>query len=182
VTAKGGGAFVDLPTVVLVNEFSASAAELLAGALQDPKRASVVGANSFGKGSVQTILDLPGGAGLRLTTARYYTPSGHSLQAEGIHPDVRVELCRDPSLSGIAIPHESNLEGHISALGASSRAAPTGPLFKEPDDVCSAPPQPREPGPDGAEARNVPRNPSTGRDFALRIGYESLKNALAAAK
>jgi carboxyl-terminal processing protease len=175
VKAKGGGAFVDVPTVVLVNEFSASAAELLAGALQDPTRALVVGANTFGKGSVQTIIDLPGGGGLRLTTARYYTPSGHSLQAEGIHPDVLVELNRDPSLAGIAVPHESNLEGHLSALGAASgTTAPRGPVFHEPPDAGAVPP-PREPGSDGSDARNVPKNPLTGPDFALRIAYQTLR-------
>jgi len=175
VKARSGGAFVQTPTVILVNEFSASAAELLAGALQDPKRAVVVGANTFGKGSVQTIIDLPGGGGLRLTTARYYTPSGHSLQAEGVHPDVRVELHRDPSLAGLTIPHESHLEGHISALGAGAAAtAPTGPVFREPDDAGAAPP-PREPGSDGSEARNVPRDPSTGSDYALKIAYETLR-------
>jgi carboxyl-terminal processing protease len=179
VKARAGGAFADVPTVVLVNEFSASAAELLAGALQDPKRASVVGANTFGKGSVQTILDLPGGGGLRLTTARYYTPSGHSLQAEGIHPDVRVELNRDPSLAGIAIPHESHLEGHISALGAGSgAAAPHGPIFHEPPDAGGAPPV-REPGSDGSEARNVPKNPLAGQDYALKIAYQTLRDAAA---
>ena len=79
------------PIVVLVNEYSASAAELVAGALQDNKRATVVGAPTFGKGSVQTIFDLPGGAGLRLTTMRYYTPSGRSIQAQGIQPDIVIE-------------------------------------------------------------------------------------------
>jgi carboxyl-terminal processing protease len=177
VKAKSGGAFVDVPTVVLVNEFSASAAELLAGALQDPKRATVVGANTFGKGSVQTIIDLPGGGGLRLTTARYYTPSGHSVQAEGIHPDVLVELNRDPALAGITLPHESNLEGHISALG-SVAGAPTShaPVFHEPPDAGGPPPE-REPGPDGSDAKNVPKDPLTGRDFALKIAYQTLRGA-----
>ena len=89
--ARSGGAFADIPCVALVNEYSASASELLVGALQDNKRATVVGANTFGKGSVQSILPLPNGAGLKLTTARYYTPSGHAIQADGIHPDVVIE-------------------------------------------------------------------------------------------
>ena len=89
--ARPGGAFVDLPTVALVNEWSASASELLVGALQDNHRATVVGSNTFGKGSVQSILPLPNGAGLKLTTARYYTPSGHAIQADGIHPDIVIE-------------------------------------------------------------------------------------------
>ncbi|MBW2052255.1 MAG: PDZ domain-containing protein [Deltaproteobacteria bacterium] len=81
----------DYPIVVMVNEGSASASEILAGALQDHKRALILGAKTFGKASVQTIIPFPDGSGLRLTTARYYTPSGRSIQADGIHPDVVVE-------------------------------------------------------------------------------------------
>src|SRR5262249_19240986 len=94
VKARSGGAFSGVPIVLLVNEYSASASGLVAGALQDNRRALVVGARTFGKGSVQSILSLPGGAGLKLTTARYYTPSGHAVQADGITPDVLVETSR----------------------------------------------------------------------------------------
>ena len=90
VNARPGGALVDAPTVVLVSAYTASAAELVTGALQDAKRAKVIGSQTFGKGSVQTIFELPGGAGMRLTTERYYTPAGHAVQADGIHPDVVV--------------------------------------------------------------------------------------------
>jgi carboxyl-terminal processing protease len=181
VTARGGGAFDRIPTVVLVNEYSASAAELLAGALQDQKRASVVGANTFGKGSVQTILDLPGGTGMRLTTARYYTPAGHSVQAEGIHPDVIVELNRDPAFAGLPTLHERDLEGHLAAETTSAATSKPRPVFHEPPDAGGALP-PREPGADGSVARDVPKDPSTGRDYALKIAYETLKASMAAAR
>ncbi len=78
------------PLVILVNEGSASASEIVAGAIQDHKRGVIVGTQTFGKGSVQTILPMPGGSGLRLTTARYFTPNGRSIQATGIIPDVEV--------------------------------------------------------------------------------------------
>ena len=101
--------------VVLINGGSASASEIVAGALQDHNRATLVGTRSFGKGSVQTIIPLGGGGALRLTTARYYTPSGHSIQALGIQPEVKVEeeLPKDLNKSAAGAVGEANLRGHL---------------------------------------------------------------------
>ncbi len=93
-SAKPGQWLKDVPMVVLVNSGSASASEVLAGALQDHGRALIVGEKTFGKGSVQSVLNMRNGSGIRLTTSRYYTPSGRSIQAEGIQPDVEIPSVR----------------------------------------------------------------------------------------
>src|SRR6266853_3298454 len=102
-----------LPIAVLINGGSASASEIVAGALQDHHRAVLLGTKSFGKGSVQTIIPLPGHGAMRLTTARYYTPSGRSIQAKGIEPDILVEPAKIEKVAQSGIRHEADLRGAL---------------------------------------------------------------------
>jgi carboxyl-terminal processing protease len=111
-----------VPLVVLVNEGSASASEIVAGALQDHKRATVMGAQTFGKGSVQTVRPLTHDTALKLTTARYYTPNGKSIQARGIVPDIWVDETAEGNVIGMLRTREADLDKHLT--GADEKRDP----------------------------------------------------------
>jgi len=116
--AREGDLASGLPIVVLINGGSASASEIVAGALQDHGRAIIMGTRSFGKGSVQTIIPLSGSGAMRLTTSRYYTPSGRSIQATGIEPDIEVEQARLEPLDSAVSRREEDLRGALSNEGS----------------------------------------------------------------
>lgn len=123
-TAKPDDLLDGAPIVVLVNGGSASASEIVAGALQDRKRAVIMGNRTFGKGSVQTILPVDGEAALKLTTARYYTPSGRSIQAEGIVPDIVIDRVRVEKLESadVELVKEAHLARHLGGAEAEEAA------------------------------------------------------------
>ena len=110
--SRPGDIINGLPLVVLINSGSASASEIVAGALKDHKRAVILGTRSFGKGSVQTVIPLPGHGAMRLTTARYYTPSGISIQAKGISPDIEVEVAKIEPID-FGIVREEDIRGAL---------------------------------------------------------------------
>jgi len=121
-SASPGQWLKDIPVVILVNESTASASEVLAGALQDQGRALIVGERTFGKGSVQTVLNMRNGSGIRLTTSRYYTPSGRSIQATGIQPDVEIPSI-EVNQSKNTTTREADLDHHLNVEGGNINAS-----------------------------------------------------------
>jgi carboxyl-terminal processing protease len=159
-----------VPMVVLVDAGTASASEIVAGALQDHKRATVLGAQTFGKGSVQTILPLGNNTGLKLTTARYYTPSGRSIQAKGIEPDIAVDDGRD-SPNRI---REANLEHHLNVPADTAAAKTTTAAGK--GSAATAPDVKAVPKPGGQTEALPPRlDFGSDEDFQLKQAINHLK-------
>ena len=132
--ARPGDITRGLPIVVLINSGSASASEIVAGALKDHRRAILMGTRSFGKGSVQTIVPLPGHGAMRLTTARYFTPSGVSIQSRGIEPDIEVVLARIEKVEGGPV-REEDLRGALDNGKTDSKAEKAGEAEEDPADI-----------------------------------------------
>ena len=132
--ARAGDITRGLPIVILINSGSASASEIVAGALKDHRRAILMGTRSFGKGSVQTIVPLPGHGAMRLTTARYFTPSGVSIQARGIEPDIEVVLARIEKVEGGPV-REEDLRGALDKGKADSKTADDDAADDDPADI-----------------------------------------------
>ena len=181
--ARPGDIANGLPMVVLINGGSASASEIVAGALQDHRRAVLLGTKSFGKGSVQTIMPLPGHGAMRLTTARYYTPSGHSIQAKGIQPGIVVQQARIENIDQPKGRSEADfrnaLENGEAPEGAKPRGHPAVPPAdkaapKKPDQGVQQDKRPADQKPsDPAKAAEA--KPAEQQDYQLTRALDLLR-------
>lgn len=180
--AKPGDLAAGLPIVVLINGGSASASEIVAGALQDHGRAILLGTKSFGKGSVQTIIPLSGHGAMRLTTARYYTPSGRSIQAVGIEPDILVEQARIEALkTDPNARREADLRGALDNPRAPSTTPPANAAPSRPGGAtpAGAPPAGRAPGstPEGGDVDEAaePAAETSAVDYQLARAFDLVR-------
>jgi carboxyl-terminal processing protease len=175
--AHGGDMTNGLPVVVLIDGGTASASEIVAGALQDHHRAVILGTRSFGKGSVQTIIPLPGNGAMRLTTARYFTPSGRSIQAKGIDPDITVEPAKIQTIAMGERLHEADLKGALknpdqaAAKPADAKPATPDPAGKD----ATAPKDAAPPAATGADVAAAANTSQVSEDYQLSRALDLLK-------
>ena len=168
------------PIVVLINGGTASASEIVAGALQDHKRAIIMGKQSFGKGSVQSVIPLKGDAALKLTTARYYTPSGRSIQAKGIAPDIHVESVKPEPVKSAAVEgtlKEKDLDNRLAPEGGQDRVKAPGKEDTKPAGKETPTPVKKEATkPEGGGIRVPGADTDLAKDYQLQRAMELLKS------